>query len=187
MAIKYYENNPRKDGYKGIRVSCTVNGKPIQEYFHQTKDKEAKARHVELMVLATHRSSKVAKATAGQYTYSSARYKAPRRTGVVGMTIGLQAQLKCSPVRYYPVVRIACHDKARGVRQTTTRIISSGRGLEKTWKESCRLLSQWRGYTRVPRGWYSACPSVDDFKTLRRFYNRQGFGIALENLRFMMD
>ena len=185
MAIKYFEDEPRKDGYKGIRVSCTLDGKPIQEYFHQSKRVEAEARHAELMKQVAHRGSKTAQRQAQQYTYSAPRYDPPRRTGVVGLTIAFQAQKKCTPLRHYPVILIAHQDKTRKVSNITSRAITNKRNLESTWKESCQILAKWRDYNRVPSGWYALCPSVEDFKKLRRFYNKQGENIQLSNLDVM--
>ena len=185
MAIKYFADIPRSDGYRGIRVSCTLDGKPIQEYFHQNDIEEAEARHEELMEQVTHRGSKTARRHAQQYTYSAPRYDPPRRTGVVGLTIAFQAQKKCTPLRHYPVILIAHQDKTKGVSNITSRAITKKRDLESTWKESCQILAKWRDYKRVPNGWYALCPSVEDFKNLRQFYNKQGESILLSNLGVM--
>ena len=97
-----------------------------------------------------------------------------------------QAQKRCTPLRHYPVIVIAYQDKTRGVSNITSRAITRKRDLGVTWKESCQILAKWRDYKRVPRGWYELCPSVEDFKKLRRVYNKQGENILLSNLDVMI-
>ncbi len=185
MVITDYSQKKHPGGYTGIRVTGTLDGKQIQKYFKNNEQgrAEAQALNARVMTQSDHRRAGIAKRHTQQYNYSkSARYDPPRRTSIVGITMALQAQNKCTPPRHYPVFLIAHQDKEQGIANVTSRAITRNRNLEATWREACQLLAQWRGYKRVPKGWYNQCPEAEAFKKLRRYYNKRGEKILLSNL-----
>jgi len=181
--IKDYSTNPRSDGYRGIRVYHSVDGKLIQKYFHHTKMAEAIAFNEKLIQQHRHRVGAIAKRHSQQYNYSASRYDPPRRTGVVGICMAFEYQKRCLGNVWYPGFVLSYADKAQGIQRTSSRKITRARGLTDTWRETCQVLAKWRGYKRVPTGWYAQCPTHGDFNKLRLWYCKNGKHIPVANMQ----
>lgn len=185
MALKDYSKVYPRGNYGGIRVTGKHNGEQIQRYFVQARAAEAHALEAEIVEQRKHRGVGVAQPRSQQYNYSAPRYDPPRRTKVVGMTIGFNKQRKCNPPHFYPCVNIAHQDKTRNISAVTGRTITESRNLQNTWRECCRILAMWRGYKRVPKGWYAQCPPVEQYEELRRWYCENGTEIAESNVEIL--
>lgn len=176
MAFEDYSQRKHAGGYTGIRVTGTLDGQYIQRYFKQVRRKEAEALWKKIQSQVKHRASQ-------RYEYRAARYDPPRRTRVVGITMNWQPQPRCAGNRYYPYFVVFSQDKTEGRRNQSSRKITRKRGLEATWRECCQLMAEWRGYKRVPNGWYGLCPSPEDWAKLRDWYNEHDdAGIAESEL-----
>lgn len=186
MALYDYTKKPRSDGYRCYRVAVSVNGKLIQKCFPPGHYEEAQMWNDYLTRKHDHRAAGTAKRHSQQYSYRAKRYEPPRRSRVVGITIGFNAQKKCTPVRYYPCFFFNCHSKEKGMARTGSRCIKPGRDLQATWKECCDKLAEWRGYGKVPDGWYDACPTYDDFDALRKWYCKNGTNIKPSQLQIIL-
>lgn len=185
MGINNYSLKPRSDGYRGIRVYRKIGGKDHCKYFAKDETKKATA-HDKKLEKRQAAAKKRAKPPERQ-RYTNKRFKAPRRTPVVGLTITFSRENRCTPVRYYPLIVITHSDKARNIRFHTSRKITSDRGLSDTWRESCKILSEQRGFARVKKGWYEMCPSLEDFKKLRNHYNEKGKNIPISSLDILIS
>lgn len=119
MGINDYSENPRADGYRGIRVWVKVEGKVHQKYFARGRMHEAKL--YEQLMLKAHlpvpRENQV-------YRYQAKRYDPPKRTGIVGITMQFAAQRNCNPVRYYPGFAVTHQDKKNGKKNNNSRALN---------------------------------------------------------------
>ena len=177
MTIKDYRENPTTSGYRGIRV--TLCGE--QHYFKADQMKQAIACHNRLLKKYKPVEGRVAGRHLQDYNYEAKRYDPPRRTGIVGINMDFQEQLKCNPPKHYPAFALFTKSPDGGYH-TTSRKITTSRDLTDTWREGCQWLTKMREYKRVPRGWYAKCPSVADFEKLRRWYCHNGRDIHINNM-----
>ena len=181
--IDYREKDSHPGGFRGFRVVRKINGESIQFYFPAKQERQARVKDKQLQRLqnkAKQHGTKAGAIQAKPFNYTAKRYDAPKRTKIKGLVIALQPQSKSSTNLHYPCILIAANARS------TARIITPGtRDLTTAWRESCKLLAEFKELKRVPSHWYKATPTVQQFVTLLHFYRKRGNKIPRDTLDYL--